>query len=63
MINVTLWIPNADFPWRDLPECYGPCQTAYKNSGFDAILDGCKSVSTKKTVSTRVDSYVHGGVR
>lgn len=45
MINAMLWILNAGSPWRDLPERYGPWQTAYnrfnrwqKDGTFDAIL-------------------------
>jgi len=46
MVNAMLWILNAGSPWRDLPERYGPWQTAYnrfnlwrKDGTFDAILE------------------------
>ena len=46
MVNALLWILNAGSPWRDLPERYGPWQTAYnrfnrwrKDGTFDAILE------------------------
>ena len=29
MVNAMLWILNTGSPWRDLPERYGPWQTAY----------------------------------
>lgn len=29
MLNAWLWILNTGSPWRDLPERYGPWQTAY----------------------------------
>lgn len=45
MVNAMLWILNTGSPWRDLPERYGPWQTAYnrfnlwrKNGMFDRIL-------------------------
>jgi transposase len=46
MVNAMLWILNAGSPWRDLPDRYGPWQTAYnrfnrwrKDGTFDAILE------------------------
>ena len=46
MVNAMLWILNTGSPWRDLPERYGPWQTAYnrfnswrKDGTFDAILE------------------------
>ena len=46
MVNAMLWILNAGSPWRDLPERYGPWQTAYnrfnrwrKDGTFDAVLE------------------------
>jgi transposase len=46
MVNAMLWILNSGSPWRDLPERYGPWQTAYnrfngwrKDGIFDAILE------------------------
>lgn len=46
MVDAMLWILNAGSPWRDLPERYGPWQTAYnrfnrwrKDGTFDAILE------------------------
>lgn len=45
MVNAMLWILHTGSPWRDLPERYGPWQTAYnrfnrwrKDGTFDAIL-------------------------
>ena len=45
MVNAMLWILNTGSPWRDLPERYGPWQTAYnrfnrwrRDGTFDAIL-------------------------
>jgi transposase len=45
MVNAMLWILNTGSPWRDLPERYGPWQTAYnrfnlwrKDGTFDAVL-------------------------
>ena len=29
MLNAWLWILNSGSPWRDLPERYGPWETAY----------------------------------
>ena len=28
LINAILWVLRTGAPWRDLPECYGPWQTA-----------------------------------
>jgi transposase len=46
MVNAMLWILNTGSPWRDLPERYGPWQTAYnrfnrwrKDGTFDAVLE------------------------
>ena len=46
MINAMLWILNTGSPWRDLPERYGPWQTAYNrfnrwraDGTFDAVLE------------------------
>jgi transposase len=46
MVNALFWILNSGSPWRDLPERYGPWQTAYnrfngwrKNGTFDRILE------------------------
>ncbi len=46
MVNATLWILNTGSPWRDLPDRYGPWQTAYnrfnrwRSEGlFDRILE------------------------
>jgi transposase len=46
MINAMLWILNTGSPWRDLPERYGPWQTAYNRFNrwrregiFDQILE------------------------
>ena len=46
MVNAMLWILNTGSPWRDLPERYGPWQTAYnrfnlwrKDGTFDRILE------------------------
>src|SRR5688572_18489062 len=46
MVNAMLWILNSGSPWRDLPERYGPWQTAYNRSNrgrkagtFDAIRE------------------------
>jgi len=45
MLNAMLWILRTGAPWRDLPERFGPWQTAYdyfrdwrKRGVFDAIL-------------------------
>lgn len=45
MVNAMLWILNTGSPWRDLPERYGPWQTAYnrfnrwrRDGTFDALL-------------------------
>ena len=45
MVNAMLWILNTGSPWHDLPERYGPWQTAYnrfnrwrKDGTFDASL-------------------------
>jgi transposase len=45
MVNALLWVLNSGSPWRDLPERYGPWQTAYnrfnrwrKDGTFDAVL-------------------------
>ena len=45
MVNAMLWILNSGSPWRDLPERYGPWQTAYnrfnrwrQDGTFDAML-------------------------
>ena len=46
MVNAMLWILNTGSPWRDLPERFGPWQTAYnrfnlwrKDGTFDRILE------------------------
>lgn len=46
MVNAMLWILNTGSPWRDLPERFGPWQTAYnrfnrwrKEGTFDRILE------------------------
>jgi transposase len=46
MVNAMLWILNTGSPWRDLPERYGPWQTAYnrfnlwrKDGTFDRLLE------------------------
>jgi transposase len=46
MVNAMLWILNAGSPWRDLPDRFGPWQTAYnrfnrwrKDGTFDSILE------------------------
>ena len=46
MVNAMLWILNAGSPWRDLPDRYGPWQTAHnrfnrwrRDGTFDAILE------------------------
>jgi transposase len=46
MVNAMLWILNTGSPWRDLPERYGPWQTAYnrfnlwrKDGTFDVVLE------------------------
>src|SRR5512145_3028606 len=45
MVNAMLWILRTGAPWRDLPERFGPWQTAYhyfnqwrKAGVFDRIL-------------------------
>jgi transposase len=30
MLNAMMWILSSGAPWRDLPERYGPWQTAYE---------------------------------
>ena len=59
MVNAMLWILNAGSPWRDLPDRYGPWQTAYnrfnlwtKTERSTPFWNGCKCVSTKKAAST-----------
>ncbi len=46
MVNAMLWILNTGSPWRDLPDRYGPWQTAYnrfnrwrKEGIFDQLLE------------------------
>lgn len=46
MLNAAMWILSTGAPWRDLPERYGPWQTAYhhyvrwRDGGvLDVILD------------------------
>ena len=46
MTDAMLWILNAGSPWRDLPDRFGPWQTAYnrfnrwrKDGTFDSILE------------------------
>ena len=46
MLNSVLWILRTGAPWRDLPERYGPWQTAYEyfntwraNGTYDKILE------------------------
>jgi transposase len=46
MFDAILWILCSGAPWRDLPQCYGPWQSAYHwyriwtNDGtFDRILE------------------------
>ena len=46
MLNAALWILRTGAPWRDLPERYGPWQTAYEyfnawraDGTYDRILD------------------------
>jgi transposase len=46
MVNAMLWILNTGSPWRDLPDRYGPWQTAYnrfnrwrKEGIFDHLLE------------------------
>lgn len=54
MLNAALWILRTGAPWRDLPERYGPWQTAYDyfsawrtNGTYDRILE---------TLQIRLDS-------
>ena len=46
MLNAVLWILCSGASWRDLPERYDPCQSAYhwyriwtNNGTFDRILE------------------------
>lgn len=46
MVNAMFWVLHAGSPWRDLPERYGPWQTAYNrfrrwrdDGTFDRLLD------------------------
>ena len=46
MLNAVLWILCSGASWRDLPERYGPCQSAYhcyrtwtKDGSIDRILE------------------------
>jgi transposase len=46
MLNAVLWILRTGAPWRDLPERYGPWQSAYEyftrwrtNGTYDRILE------------------------
>lgn len=46
MVNAMFWILNTGSPWRDLPERFGPWQTAYnrfnrwrKEGLFDRLLE------------------------
>lgn len=45
MVNAVLWVVRSGAPWRDLPEHYGPWQSAYerfnrwrKDGTWDRIL-------------------------
>ena len=29
VLNGIFWVLRSGAPWRDLPECYGPCTTCY----------------------------------
>jgi transposase len=29
VLNGICWVLRSGAPWRDLPECYGPCTTCY----------------------------------
>jgi transposase len=58
MVNAMLWILNSGSPWRDLPERYGPWQTARnrfnrwrKDGTSTRFWNGCKCVSTTKVAS------------
>jgi transposase len=46
MLNAALWVLRSGAPWRDLPERYGPWQTAYhrfnqwsRDGTWDRILE------------------------
>lgn len=46
MLNAALWILRTGAPWRDLPERYGPWQSAYEyfnqwrsNGTYDRVLE------------------------
>jgi transposase len=61
MLNAMMWILKTGAPWRDLPERYGPWETAYRRFrewGAEGVFD---KVLQRLRLRLDKDGYIDGG--